>query len=102
MEIRGIVVVEQHKAGGATTHKRITPQVLCDCVLTSCYDNERRPTGLLPEGCIAVAMENVYYFIRYPKLYADITYYDTEYRDLLERRKGKTPSPTSPTGLSWA
>lgn len=79
----GEVVVEQHKAGGVTTHKRITPQALCDCFLSSRYDDERRPTGLLPEGCIAVVMEKkyVYYFIRYPELCADITYYDTEYRD---------------------
>ena len=54
---RGEVVVEQQKAGGVTTHKNITPQALCDCFLTSRYDDERRPTGLLPEGCIAVVME---------------------------------------------
>ena len=72
---RGEVVVEQQKAGGVTTHKNITPQALCDCFLTSRYDDERRPTGLLPEGCIAVVMEKKYvtYFMRYPELYADIT-----------------------------
>lgn len=80
---RGEVVVEQQKAGGVTTHKRITPQALCDCFLTSRYDDERHATGLLPEGCIAAVIEKkyIYYFIRYPELYADITYYDTEYRD---------------------
>ena len=37
----------------------------------------------IPPGCIAAVMEKkfVYYFIRYPELYADVTYYDTEYRD---------------------
>ena len=58
----GEVVVEQHKAGGVTTHKRITPQALCDCFLSSRYDDERRPTGLLPEGCIAVVMEKKYVY----------------------------------------
>ena len=79
----GEVVVEQQKAGGVTTHKHITPQALCDCFLNSRYDDERHATGLLPEGCIATVIErkSVYYFIRYPELCADITYYDTEYRD---------------------
>ena len=53
-------MVEQQKAGGVTTHKNITPQALCDCFLTSRYNDERRPTGLLPEGCIAVVMEKKY------------------------------------------
>ena len=53
----GDVVVEQQKQGGSITHKHITPQALCDCFLTSRYDDERHPTGLLPEGCIAVVME---------------------------------------------
>ena len=79
----GEVVVEQQKPGGGITHKRITPQALCDCFLTSRQDDERHATGLLPEGCIATVIERkfVYYFIRYPELYADIRYYDTEYRD---------------------
>lgn len=79
----GDVVVEQQKQGGGITHKHITPQALCDCFLTSRYDDERHPTGLLPEGCIAAVIEKkfVYYFIRYPELYANITYYNTEYRD---------------------
>ena len=64
---RGEVVVEQRKAGGVTTHKHITPQTLCDCFLTSRYDDERHATGLLPEDCIAVVMEKkyVFYFMRY-------------------------------------
>ena len=61
---RGDVVVEQQKAGGVTTHKHITPQTLCDCFLSSRYDDERRPTGLLPEGCIAVVMEKKYVYYR--------------------------------------
>lgn len=79
----GQVVVEQQKAGGVISRKNISPQSLCDCFLTSRYDDERHATGLLPEGCIAVTMEKkfTYYFIRYPELYADISYYDTEYRN---------------------
>lgn len=79
----GKVVVEQRKAGGVITRKNISPQSLCDCFLTSRYDDERHATGLLPEGCVAVAMEKkfTYYFIRYPELYADVTYFGTEYRN---------------------
>ena len=45
--------------------------------------DRKYPTGLLPEGCIAVVMEKkyVYYYIRYPELYTDFSYYETEYRD---------------------
>jgi len=77
----GDVVVEQLKPGGGISHKHITAQTLNNCFLTSRYDEERHATGLLPEDCIAVVMEKkfVYYFIRYPELYADFSYYDSHY-----------------------
>ena len=78
---RAEIEVEQHSKTGVVTRKNISPQSLSNCILTSRYDDESHPTGLLPEGCIAVVMERkfVYYFIRYPELYADFSYYETEY-----------------------
>ena len=79
--VRGEIVVEQQKEGGVTARKNISPEALCACVLNSRYDDERHATGLLPEGCIAAVMEKqtVCYYIRCPELYADISYYGTEY-----------------------
>ena len=78
---RAEVEVEQHSKKGVITRKNISPESLSNCILTSRYDDESHPTGLLPEGCIAVVMEKkyVYYHIRYPELYADFSYYETEY-----------------------
>lgn len=75
------IVVEQQAAGGVTQRKNITPQSLLSCLISSQYDEQRRMTGLLPEHCIAAALEetNVSYFIRYPEQYADISYYGTAY-----------------------
>ena len=78
---RAEVEVEQHSKKGVVTRKNISPQSLSDCILTSRVDDERHPTGLLPEGCIAVVLEKkwAYYYIRYPELYADFSYFGTEY-----------------------
>lgn len=78
---RAEVEVEQHSKKGVISRKNISPRALADCILTSRYDDESHPTGLLPEGCIAVVMEKkyVYYYIRYPELHADFSYYETEY-----------------------
>lgn len=78
---RAEVEVEQHSKKGVITRKNISPKALADCILTSRVDDESHPTGLLPEGCIAVVMEKkyVYYYIRYPELQTDFSYYETEY-----------------------
>lgn len=78
---RAEVEVEQHSKKGVITRKNISPESLSRCILTSRVDDESHPTGLLPEGCIAVVMEKkyVYYYIRYPELHADFSYYETEY-----------------------
>ena len=78
---RAEVEVEQRSKQGVISRKNISPQSLSDCILTSRYDDESHPTGLLPEGCIAVVMEkkHIYYYIRYPELYADFSYFGTEY-----------------------
>lgn len=75
------IVLEQQKAGGVTARKNISPEALAGCILGSRYDETARSTGFLPEGCVTAVMEdvNTTYFIRYPELYADISYYGTEY-----------------------
>lgn len=78
---RAEVEVEQRSKKGVITRKNISPQSLSSCILTSRVDDASHPTGLLPEGCIAVVMEKkyVYYYIRYPESYADFSYFGTEY-----------------------
>ena len=77
----GEIVVEQKMKGGVTARKNISPQALIDTLVGSRYDDAFYATGLLPEGCVAatVGQDTVTYFIRYPELYADISYYGTEY-----------------------
>ena len=78
---RAEVEVEQHSKKGVISRKNISPESLSNCILTSRYNDESHSTGLLPEGCIAAVMEKkcVYYYIRYPELYADFSYFGTEY-----------------------
>ena len=73
-------IVEMHKKG-TISRKTITVDSLAHCFLSSRYDDECHPTGLLPEGCIGVTMmpKYTYYYIRYPDLWADISYFGTEY-----------------------
>lgn len=78
---RGEISVDTHQTDGAICHKSITAQTLMDCLLSSRYDEDDHATGLLPENCIAAVMGTncAHYYIRYPELYADISYYGTEY-----------------------
>ena len=74
------ITVEQN-VNGVTCRKTISPETLAQCVLGSRLDNEVRFSGVLPENCVSVSIAesfNVYY-IRYPVLYADISYYGTTY-----------------------
>lgn len=77
---RAEVLVEQEE-NGVISRKSIAPDSLAECLLSSRYDDECHDTGLLPEGCISVTMtpKHTWYFIRYPELYADISYCGTEY-----------------------
>ena len=77
----GEIAVEQKLKGGVTACKNITPQALVDALVGSRYDDTYYTTGLLPDGCVAatVGQDTVTYFIRYPELYADVSYYGTEY-----------------------
>jgi hypothetical protein len=76
------VLVEQRKKNGGVSRKNISPKSFSECFLTSRMEDERHNPGLLPEDCITVIMEKkyTYYFIRYPELYADFRYFNTEYR----------------------
>lgn len=78
---RAEVVVEQTKKGGIIARKNISPEALGACFMTSRYDDEIHHTGILPEDCIAMAMtaKHHFYYIRYPELHADMTYFGTEY-----------------------
>lgn len=75
------IALEQQKEGGVVARKNISPEALAACILGSRYDEKAHATGLLPEGCVAAVLEevNTTYFIRYPELYADISYYGTQY-----------------------
>lgn len=66
---------------GIVSRKMISTDTLESCFLSSRQEDEAHPTGLLPEGCIAVTMmpKYTYYYIRYPELYADFSYFGTEY-----------------------
>lgn len=74
------IVVEQEKRG-VVSRKLITPETLAKCFLSSRYDDETHAAGFLPEECISVVMTPKYtfYYIRYPDLYADVSYYGTVY-----------------------
>ena len=77
---RAEVFVEQER-DGVVSRKSIAPDTLTQCILASRYSDEAHATGFLPEGCIAVTMtpKHTWYFLRYPELYADISYFGTEY-----------------------
>lgn len=76
----GEVIVEQND-NGIISRKTIAADELANCFLNSRYDDEQHATGLLPEGCIGVTITRkyTYYYIRYPDLRADISYFGTEY-----------------------
>ena len=74
-------IAVEHIDGGVTARKLVTPESLARCFLQSRFDSDTYPTGLLPEGCIAATLGSgeIWYFIRHSELYADISYYGTEY-----------------------
>lgn len=76
------LIVEQTNKG-ITSYKTLTPETFAKCVLDSRYDDKIHPTGLLPENCFAATLvgQDIIYYLRYPELCADISYYGTEYPD---------------------
>ena len=77
---RAEAIVEMQKKG-IISRKSISVDSLANCFLSSRYDEEIHSTGLLPEGCIGVTMtpRYTYYFIRYPDLRVDFSYFGTQY-----------------------
>ena len=76
------IVVEQVN-DGITSRKTLTPEAFSQAILQSRYDTEIHTVGFLPEHCFsaAAAGKGIIYWLRYPDLCADISYYGTEYRD---------------------
>ena len=76
------LIVEQTNKG-ITSRKTLTPETFAKCVLDSRYDDGIHPTGFLPENCFAATLvgQDIIYYLRYPELCADISYYGTEYPD---------------------
>ena len=74
------IVVEQN-VNGVMTRKNITLEALADCLLGSRFDDSMFDSGPLPENCVGVILsrQTSTYFIRYPDLFADISYYGTVY-----------------------
>ena len=72
---RAEIVVEQ-EADGVTSRKTLTPKSFAQCILESRYDDNEHFSGLLPESCLCVTLcnQSTWYFIRYPEMYADISY----------------------------
>ena len=76
------IVVEQVDRG-IISRKTLTPETLSEAILGSRYDDGTHSTGFLPENCFAVTLvgQDIIYYLRYPELCADISYYGTEYPD---------------------
>ena len=67
--------------GGVISCKEITEQTFYDCIKQS-VRNEEVQSGFLPANCFHVGIENDgshSYCLWYPELYADISYFGTEY-----------------------
>ena len=75
------LVVEQKNDAGVTVRKSLTPETFARCIVGSRFDVVVRFSGVLPENCIGVSLSDgvTQYFIRYPELYANVTYYGTLY-----------------------
>ncbi len=76
------IVVEQ-RDNEIISRKTLTPEALTKAFLGSRYDDGIHPTGFLPDNCFAATLvgRDIVYFLRYPELCADISYYGTEYPD---------------------
>lgn len=77
---RAEIVVEQTN-NGIVSRKNISQGDLLNCILNSRKDTETHWTGFLPEHCFQAAIRDgtTTYFIRYPGLRADLTYFGTVY-----------------------
>jgi len=73
-----ISVETQHN--GVTSFKNISQDVFLECIRESL--ESKISSGILPDGCFHFSADNagnMWYCLRYPDLYSDISYYKTEY-----------------------
>ena len=79
---RAEITVEQ-TVDGVVSRKTITPEALGECLLGSRCSDTVYHSGILPENCVGVQLtqQTNAYFIRYPDLFADISYYGTVYEN---------------------
>ena len=79
---RAEIVVEQENEG-ITSRKMLTSEAFYRALLGSRYDDGIHPVGFLPEHCFSAAAvgKDYIYWLRYPELRADISYFGTEYAD---------------------
>ena len=78
----GNIMVETNK-GGVKSFKQISPDSLIECVNRSLMRSAVH-TGLLPKNCLAFSAYddgNRDIVLLHPEVKADITYFDTEYKD---------------------
>lgn len=75
------IVVEQSDGVGVTARKSLTPETFAKCIIGSRFDDAVHFSGMLPENCIAATISDstTWYFVRYPELHADVSYYGTVY-----------------------
>lgn len=80
---RAEITVEQTDEAGVTARKSMSAESFAKCVLGSRFDDSVHHTGLLPEHCIAATVSDgrTVYYIRHPRLCADVSYFGTEYPD---------------------
>lgn len=74
------IIVEQTDRG-IISRKTVTAESLFQAILGSRYDDGIHPVGFLPEHCFSVTLagQSVIYYLRFPDLQADVSYYGTEY-----------------------
>ena len=67
---------------GITTVKQISPETLYECVRSSLLNDDAVASGFLPQNCFHVSIGadgSKQYCIWHPSLYADVSYFDTDY-----------------------
>lgn len=79
---RAEIVVEQEDKG-IKSRKTLSLETFSKAILGSRYDDMNHPTGFLPEHCFFATLtgQNIIYYLRFPELCADISYFGSEYPD---------------------
>lgn len=75
----GQILIETY-TDGIVTCKEVQEDALLDCIKIS--QRQYLSSGFLPPGCFHVGIhpnEGKSYCLRYPRLYADISYHETPY-----------------------